>query len=295
MVTCDYDYGVAAALATINAGEVAFSSCAAGTKFGIVGIGPLAFTMATGTPDQGAVLAEWAYNKKNWKRAYVLLDDTGDYARKLEYYFSTRWKELAGESGWTKDVFIGTDTSFATQVTKLKEAASNVDFIFMASFGSQGAPVIRQIRAAGIDLPILSSESMDGTYWLEGVPNLSNFYYATYASIYGDDPNPKMNEILARYQKEFGQNCLTAHCLTGYSVGEALAKAFTMAGTTKGEEVKKALETFKDVPLLVGATTFTDKLHMTVTRPMRIIQIQNGKPSYYDMTDAPQKVPDIIE
>ena len=50
VVTCDYDYGSAAASVADQAGLIAFSTCAGDLKFGPAGIGLNAFTMATGAP-----------------------------------------------------------------------------------------------------------------------------------------------------------------------------------------------------------------------------------------------------
>ena len=89
LVTCDYDFGGGAASVANARGIIAFSSCAADPKFGVQGIGPYAFTMSIGTPGQGALMAEWGYNEKGYRTAYMLVDPTvefdvslGDYIRK---------------------------------------------------------------------------------------------------------------------------------------------------------------------------------------------------------------------
>ncbi len=58
VVTCDYDYGSAAASVADGANLIAFSTCAGDPKFGPSGIGPNAFTMATGAPGQAVAMAE---------------------------------------------------------------------------------------------------------------------------------------------------------------------------------------------------------------------------------------------
>jgi branched-chain amino acid transport system substrate-binding protein len=70
-------------------------------------------------------------------------------------------------------------------------AAGKVDAIVFCSYLPGGSSAIRQIRAAGIDLPILASSTFDGTYWLGAVPDLTNFYVPVQASVYGDDPRPR--------------------------------------------------------------------------------------------------------
>ena len=37
-----------------------------------------------------------------------------------------------------------------------------------------------------------------------------------------------------------------------------------------------ALDTFKDEPLVIGPTTFTPDLHISTTRPITLVQGQNG-------------------
>ncbi len=59
---------------------------------------------------------------------------------------------------------------------------------------------IKQIRAAGIKSMILNGSGVDGSYWLNAVPDLSNFYVPVQGSIYGDDPNPKVNEFNTEVQ-----------------------------------------------------------------------------------------------
>ena len=293
MVACDFDMGSAAAIAANDKGLVALSSCAAGTKFN--SIGPLSFSLGTGTPVQGTAIAEWAYNVKGWDKAYLLLDDFGDYNRKVAYYFETRFKELAGDDAIIgNDVFINSDPSVASQVTKLKAVADDADFIMLSSFPPGGASALRQIRAAGIDLPVISAEAFDGDYWLETVPDLNDFYFVTYASIFGDDPDQKVNEILDRYEAKYGERPQKSNCLTGYSVGEAIAKAVTESGSLEGSLVAAELEKFDQEPLMAGPTTFTKEMHMDLYRSMRLIEITNGKPSFVEII-TPEKVPAIVE
>lgn len=94
IVTSDFDFGSPAALTAQSKGVIAFSPGAASPKFGVQGIGPLAYTMSTGTPGEGFTIAEWAKKDKGWESAYALLDDGSEYERTTMQYFKTRWAEL---------------------------------------------------------------------------------------------------------------------------------------------------------------------------------------------------------
>ena len=79
IVSCDYDMGAAAATVANSNGMVVISLCASDAKMGVQGIGPYAFTMSNSSLTSGAVIAEWAWNKKGWKTAYNLLDTSIEY------------------------------------------------------------------------------------------------------------------------------------------------------------------------------------------------------------------------
>ena len=292
MVTCDFDFGAPAALVGESENVIAFSSCAADAKFGVQGIGPNSYTMATATQAQGAILAEFAWNELGARSAYILNDLQVEYNKSLCASFQTRWEELAGAEGVTGyDTYnAGTDTVIAAQVSRIAEAQDETD-VLMFCGAINGGSYIRQIRAAGIDTPMLAGESMDGDYWLEAVPDLSDFYNLTYCSIFGDDPDPAVNDFVERYAEMHGAPPVTGHALTGYSVIEAWAEAVRRAGTFDTDAVRAELDKFTEEPFLVGSTTYTPELHINVDRPMTVIRIQDGVPAAVGSFGAEQHPP----
>jgi len=278
IVACDYDFGSPAAITAVAQGKIAFSTCAADPKFGVQGVGPTAYTMSLATNGQGALLAEWAYNEKGWRTAYVMKDTAIEYTKSLCDNFSHRWQELAGEDAIVgSDTWNGiNDTSIAGQVSRIKAEGSEADVIMWCGFTNNGA-AMRQVRSAGIDTPILASESMDGAHWLEAVPDLSDYYIAVYGSIHGNDPDPKVQAFMEKFEAKFGEPAPMGHVLTGYSVVEAYARAVEKAGTTDSAAVQAALDGFSDEPLLIGPTTFEPDLHINLHRPMLVMEMQNGE------------------
>jgi len=277
IVACDYDFAAPAAMTAIGMGKIVFSTCAADPKFGAQGIGPKAYTMSLATNGQGALLAEWAH-KKGWKTTYLMKDTSIEYTKSLCDHFEKRWTDLAGpDSIKGRDTWNGiNDQSIAGQITRIKEVAPSVDFIMWCGFTNNGS-VLRQLRSAGVNNPVVGSESMDGSHWIAAVPDLSNYYIAVYASIFGNDPDPKIQKFMKRYQEKFGDAPPMGHVITGYSAVEAYAKAVEKAGSADSDKVKAALDTFKNEELLIGATTFEPDLHINLNRPMLLMQMTDGK------------------
>lgn len=273
----DFDFGAPGAFVAQQNNVLAFSG-ASDPKWGVAGIGNLAYSMSNASQAQGALLAEWAFETKGWKTAYVLLDNTIFYTKSLCGSFATRWKQLAGDAGLLgEDTFLNSDPSIDAQVSRINGLAAKPDVIMVCSYAPGGPSALRQLRAAGLDQPIVSGESMDGDYWAGTVPNLSDFYVVTYGSFYGDDSDPTIADFFSRYEAEFGKRADVSYGLRGYSAVQAWAIAAERAGSVEAADVAAALDTFKDEPLAIGPTTFTPELHISTTRPITLVQAQDGK------------------
>jgi branched-chain amino acid transport system substrate-binding protein len=273
----DFDFGAPGAFIAQQNNIIALSG-ASDPKFGVTGIGPYAYSISNAAQAQGALLAEWAFQKQGWKSAYVLLDNTISFTKSLCGSFSQRWKELAGEKALLGDeTFMNNDPSIAAQATRINNLPAKPDFIVICSYAPGGPSAIRQLREAGLTQPVLTGESMDGDYWAGTVPNLSNFYVADYGSVYGDDPDPAVNDFFKRYQSEYKQRSDASYSLRGYSLIQAWTKAATKAGSFDADKVSAVLDTFKDEKLEIGPTTYTPQLHIETGRPMTIVQSQGGK------------------
>jgi branched-chain amino acid transport system substrate-binding protein len=279
LVSCDYDFGAPAARVAQAKGVVVFSLCAGSPKFGVQGIGNMAYTMGAPAPPEAYILAEFAYNDQKYKSAYLLLDDVIDFDVQACKNFKKRFTELGGTIVG-EDKFKNGDPSISSQITRFKKVADKADMLMLCSLNPGGGTAVRQIRAAGLKTPIVTTDGMDGDYWLKAVPNLSDFYYAALVSIFGDDPDAKVNEFMDRYEKEFGGRPKLALVITGYSIIEALTKAVEQAGGTKGADVAAKLDAFKDEPLLIGPTSFSKDVHIATSRPMAIIEVADGKPKF---------------
>ena len=293
-VSCDYDMGAGAATVANSNKIIAISFCASDAKMGVQGIGPYAFTMSNSSLTSGAVLAEWAWSKKNWRNAYILLDTTIEYDKAICGGFETRWAKLGGKLVG-KDSFKQDDASIASQITRYQQAQTTggkVDFMMVCSYDGGAVSAIRQIRAAGIETPLGGGDSMDGDYWAKGIPHLNEHYTGTYGSAFGDDPRKGYNDFMDRIAKfNNGERLPTSFGITGYSVVEAFALAATRAGTTDSDKVLAEMNKFKNENLVVGPTTYTPDLHINLMRPQAVMGIKDGKGYFVELIQLPEPPP----
>ncbi len=290
IVTGDFDFGGAAARAANARNILAIAPFAADPKFGVRGIGPYAFSFSTASDTVGTALAEFAH-QKGWKTAYELNQTNIQYDKSVSAAFDSRFKELNGpESVLGTDVFVMDDANIAPQITRLKSLPKAPDVILLSAFTPAGPSALRQLRAAGIDIPVVSAEDMDGDYWANAVPHLSNFFNAAMGSIYGDDSDASINDFIGRFKAKYGNHPATAHTLTGYSVIQGLARAMERAKSVDSPAVKTEFEKFKRENLLVGPTTFTKEVHITFDRPMTIIATSDGAHHFVEKLELKKPV-----
>jgi len=286
---CDFDLGSPAAIVAQSHGDIGISTCAASTNFGPQGVGDLAYTMGTAGVTEGAAGAEWAFDKRKWRSAYLLWDNTLDQNKQASSAFKARWQALGGKLVG-EDTFKQDDQSIAAQVTRIKDLPTKPDFLYMSSYQPGFAKAIKQVRAAGIDLPIVGGSDLDGDYWKSAVPGLSNVFFTAYASIYGDDPSQKVNDLVARYTKATGKKPDVSAFLTGYAAVEALTQAVKeTGGDTSGKALTAKLQAFKDQPFVLK-TSYTPQFHISLKREVRILKIDGGKTSVVGSWNA-QDVP----
>ncbi|HMJ96623.1 MAG TPA: ABC transporter substrate-binding protein [Thermoleophilaceae bacterium] len=281
LASCDFDLGAAAALEAQKKGILSMSTCAGSLSFGPKGIGDLAFTMGPAAATHAATMADFAYNKLGAKTAYVLLDDSITYEKELCAAFKERWTELAGKDALLgEDTFKQGDASIRGQLSRIQRLSSPPDFIYQCSYLPGNAQALRQIRAAGIDVPVLAEQTFDGDSWKKAVPNVSNLYFPATASIYGDDPDPAVNKFFKDYEQKTGAPPPSSLALTGAAAVQAIAIAIERSKSLDGAKLAQELLKFDNEKLLVGSTTFSPEFHLALAKDTRIMKVENGKTKF---------------
>jgi branched-chain amino acid transport system substrate-binding protein len=285
--TVDFDYGGAATRVASQHHLISMTQVG-DPRYGLKGLGPLVFNIYQATPTEGATISEFM-SEKGWKRPYLLTDTGLNYTKTLCQYVKQSWHgTIAGEA-----TFANSDPSIASQVARMK--AANPDVIVLCSYPPGGATAARQIRAAGLKVPIVGGVTMEGTYWLGSDPGENNFY-ALAGGVVRGDPNPVRARIFAEYKATFGKLPPFSNAvLSGYSVVQAITMAIEKAHSTSTDAVKAQLEKFRNVALASGPTTWTPTCHVSLGRPYVIVKFTHGNPiPHYVTTVRPKSIPKSI-
>jgi branched-chain amino acid transport system substrate-binding protein len=256
--------------------------------WGVQGIGPQAYSLGEATYGEGWAMADFAH-KQGWTKAFVLDDTSLDYSAQICDGFQERWKQLGGATAGTAE-FKNSDASVATQVGQI--GPSGAGFVALCTYAPGGVTAIRQIRSAGIQLPVVSDFGMTGTSWLTAVPNLSDFYTTSWGSVYGDDPSAAVNKFVKDYAARYGKSGLQNTAIfCGYVAAQDIVAAIKRAGgSTSGPALTAQFNKFRNFPSLIP-TTYSPTVHIqSGGSKLRILKLTNGKPAYFTTMTVPKNV-----
>jgi branched-chain amino acid transport system substrate-binding protein len=274
-VTCDVELAAPVVETAINRGVLAVAPCIGTDQMGPKRYGSkgrLAFSFGNVAQDEGSAMAQYAWNR-GWKTADLATDTVIIYFRNVVQAFEARFKQLGGR-------IVAKETYQSLGGNNVQNAVSRLngekaDVIVTSTAGAFGAlsTLVSGLRSLGNNTPILNSWAGDGTYWLPSNPKVTNYWFVTFASCFGDDPSKAVNKLAKQVKAG------TGGFITGPSAIDGLVTAINRShGSTKGLVLAKTMEKFKKVPTISGNVSFSKKLHTVFGRRYRVIRIQNNVP-----------------
>ena len=283
MTTCDVDFAAPVVQTAINAGKLTVAACIGTDQMGPKRFGAkgrLAFSYGNVAQDEGSAMAEYAW-KRGWRSASLATDTVIVYFRNVVQAFEARWRQLGGTIA-TEETYQslgGNQASWSNVVSRLNnEDADVIVTSTAAAFGAQ-VPIINGLRTLGNSTPILNSWAGDGNYWYTQEPKVSNYYYVTFASAFGNDPVRAVNAMARVNRAAIAKAGSTGGFVTGPAAIDGILVALRRTGgNTNGKALAAQMERFKNVPTLSGLVSFSRQLHTVFGRQYRVIRVQNNTP-----------------
>jgi branched-chain amino acid transport system substrate-binding protein len=274
-VTCDVELAAPVVTTAIGRGVLAIAPCIGTDQMGPKRYGSkgrLAFSFGNVAQDEGSAMAQYAWNR-GWKTADLATDTVIIYFRNVVQAFEARFKQLGGK-------IVAKETYQSLGGNNVQNAVSRLnsekaDVIVTSTAGAFGAlsTLVSGLRSLGNNTPILNSWAGDGTYWLPANPKVTNYWFVTFASSFGDDPSAAVNRLAKQVK------AATGGFITGPSAIDGLVTAIKRSnGSTKGLVLAKTMEKFRKVPTISGNVSFSRSLHTVFGRRYRVIRIQNNVP-----------------
>jgi branched-chain amino acid transport system substrate-binding protein len=225
-------------------------------------------------------MAEYAW-KRGWKTASLATDTVIVYFRNVVQAFEKRFTQLGGTiaAKETYQSLGGNPASWQSVVTRLNGGDADVIVTSTAAaFGAQ-VPILNGLRTLGNNTPMLNSWAGDGSYWYTPDPKVTNYYYVTFASAFGDDPVKAVNALAKKNAAAIAKAGSTGGFITGPAAIDGILVALKRTGgNTNGAALAAQMEKFRNVPTLSGLVSFSKKLHTVFGRQYRVIRVENNVP-----------------
>jgi branched-chain amino acid transport system substrate-binding protein len=238
LLSCEAPIAAASAKVAEEHDELNFTLCASEPGYGPPYTGHLSFSANRSLISEADSRANFLYDK-GIEHPFLLVDTSIQLGKIDQFGFEETWKHLGGGEIAGTAYFKNSDDSIATQINQIEE--SDADAINISSYPPGGASAMRQIRAAGIDLPITAPSAFDGTFWLKGVPDSKGIYATLNGSAY--DPTTSESAQLFRNLKRAGVSTdVSGNLMASYAAGQLILDAIRETHSVDGETLADWLE-----------------------------------------------------
>lgn len=194
-------------------------------------------------PFQGTVLANFADENFDAKKAYILTKLGDDYSTGLGYYFKEAFTALGGEV--VEETFQEGNSDFTSYVTSAKNAGADV---FFAPVSTEAAAlIIEQAATQGMTIPMMAGDTWDSNVILNAAEGKDVQIYVT--TFYQEGGNEEfdngikawINENDTAMANNGGDDTIAAVTAMGYDAYYVALEALKAAGSTDPAAVNEAL------------------------------------------------------
>ncbi|MBQ9281848.1 MAG: ABC transporter substrate-binding protein [Treponema sp.] len=243
--------GCAIAISPLAQAQKIVQIAPAATAPALTDAGNYIFRACYDDPFQGTVGGKFASETLGAKKAAILYDISNDYSVGLTENFKASFEANGGEIISLETYSTG-DKDFNAQLTKIKNA--NPDVVYLPDYYSTVALIVKQLRAQGINTPIVGADGWDGLTENAGDEVLNGFYSNHYAA---DSTEPKVQNFVTNYKAKYSLTP-TSFAALGYDSVYMLRDAIEKAGSSDSEAVRTALEATNG-DYVTGHLTFNEK------------------------------------
>ncbi|MBT3586284.1 MAG: ABC transporter substrate-binding protein [Halobacteriovoraceae bacterium] len=201
---------------------------------------------------QGVVMAKFAFETLNKKKAAIIIDNSSDYSKGLAKVFRKKFAELGGTVIEGSFSYVQKDTDFNSLLRKVKRTGPDV--IFLPGYYTEVGLMLKQARTMALNVPFLGGDGWDSPKLQElaGPDAISGNYISSHFS--PDDKDPKVQAFVKEYTTSFGQKP-GAMAALGYDGLLVMANALKNAASLSHSDIQASLVATKGFVGITGAIT----------------------------------------
>jgi branched-chain amino acid transport system substrate-binding protein len=204
---------------------------------------------------QGVVMAKFAYESLEKKKAIIIVDNSSDYSKGLAAVFKKKFIELGGTVIDGTFTYVQKDTDFRSLLRKVKREGPDV--IWLPGYYTEVGLMLNQARQMGMNLPFLGGDGWDSPKLQElaGEEGIKGNYISSHFS--PDDEDPLVQGFVKEYVATYGQKP-GAMAALGYDGVLVVADALNRAEVLDHVSISKAINETKGFVGVTGSITIDE-------------------------------------
>ena len=229
-------------------------------------------------PPQGRAGAKFVSDDLKLKRVSIITMDN-DYGQATFEGFKSVLDQF-GIKVLGEYTYSLKDRQFGSIVASVKR--DDPEVIYITGYFFTAAPLVSQLRSAGIRAPIVGSQAFDAEKLIQiAGPAVEGVYIV--GGLNRDRDSSELKEYLAEFQKRAGYAGENVGA-TVYSAVRLMADATTRAGTLDPAKVRDALAATHNFPHLAGELVSFNSLR-EINMPMNVNVVKDGSFHHYAWID----------
>ncbi len=276
----DADPSIGAGLIAAQAKIPAFTTVASSPTLPL-SAGEYMFGNFPGDNLQATVSARYARDT-GYDTAFILYSEDSSYTQ-LPLYFKEVFEKLGGSVSGEAVYNLG-QQDFSAIVTTIGSLDPAPDVIMTAAYEPDFPAFIRQLRASGVDIPVIGSDGIDSptTFSLGDVTEGVVFSTAGFA-----EEGNALSKFYGAYEKKFGRPSETIYTALGYDIMQVIAAAIEAAGSTEGPALRDAIAGLANVQGAAGSITYSGRDDRMPLRDVTLVRVANGEREFVRQETPP--------
>ena len=230
------------------------------------------FMSVFGDNTQATALATYAIDA-GYKSVYLLCSPDLSYTSKSCDYFSEVFQKKGGTVAGSGSFTLGA-ADFSAEVTKIQAMSPAPDVIMTPAYPPDAPTFIKQLRAAGVNIPVISIDGVDSLDTISaGGPAVEGLVFTTHGFPVAGTP---MATFWDAYTAEYGAAPDSVFAATGYDLIKVVEAGVTAADSTDPAKVRDAIDNLENVQGATGTISYKGQNRIPI-KTVYLVTVKDGK------------------